>query len=238
MWGIPAEPVVRATKAVGFEDVSVKSGCRISTPGVAPWLPPGSKRSLKWEQASYSALLEMGLPPEAASLAVIRMKEGTTDGALGMSNLNGVGSGSDQLFFPTYHTTYRKGDKWVVCRDSATAFANDERQEWAVLYRIPDAKGQIWHVGEFLVCGNLSVFQPAPYGWMPRKGVLPADPYVTPPALIGSPHSPPVGLHGPILIPPPPAVGVHRPTPVPEPSGLALALVGLLGVVLFHRKGK
>lgn len=237
IWGEPA-PEVKTPVAASAMPVEVKGGCRIATPGIAPWLAPGSKRSPMWEQASYSALLQMGLPKEAASLAVIRMKNGQADGAVGMSNLYGIGSGSSQLYLPIYHTTYRKGDRWVVCRDSATAFGNDERQEWAVMYKVPDASGRIWHVGEFLVCGNLSVFIPAPIGWIPPSRTGSLGPGVTPadPQFRGhGPSGDPGGLY---LIPLPPAVPASKPTEVPEPGSLALLAAGLLGILYIRNKGK
>lgn len=236
LWGDPAEQLVTAS-AQSSMPVETKQGCRIATPGIAPWLAPGSKRSPLWEQATYSALQQMGLPKEAASLAVLRMKNGQADGAVGMSNLYGVGSGSSQLYLPIYHTSYRKGDRWVVCRDSATAFGNDERQEWAVTYKVPDATGTIWHVGEFLVCGNVSVFIPAPLGWMPPRGVLAPAPAVTPPPLVEAPHGPETGLHGPFLLPPP-GVIQHQPTKVAEPGSLVLVLAALASIIYIRRTGK
>lgn len=143
--------------------VDVRSGCRIVAFGVAPWLRPGAPKDAQWERRTHKALAAMGVPMDAASEAIKRMRAGASDDAIGMGNVEGVAMASGQYYLPSFSTTYAKNGRGTVCRDSATRFASDHRAEYAVVYRIQHGD-KTYHLGEFLACGNVSRFFPAPAG--------------------------------------------------------------------------
>lgn len=150
--------------------VDIKKGCKIAAFGVAPWLAPGAVRSPAWEVATQKALLGMGVPVEAAQRAIVALRSGSGGSPVGMSDSHGVSTIDNVIYYPTFNTTYKIAERYAVCNESRTNFGNNQRQEYAIVYRVTDASGYVWHVGEFLACGNVSLFSPAPKGWMPGDG--------------------------------------------------------------------
>lgn len=148
--------------------VDVRSGCRIAVFGVAPWLRPGAPKDAQWERRTHKALAAMGVPLDAAREAVKRMRAGASDDAIGMGNVEGVAMASGQYYLPVFSTTYSKNQRGTVCHDSQTRFASDHRVEYAVVYRIQHGD-KTYHLGEFLACGNVSRFFPAPPGNVMRN---------------------------------------------------------------------
>lgn len=191
--------------------VDLRSGCRIAVFGTAPWLKPGHEKDKAWEMRTHKALALMGIPPEAASVAVERMRIGKADDAIAMGNTTGIGISSGQVYAPRFTTTYLKNGRGAVCLDSRTRFRSDEQMEYAVLYKIQHA-GRTYHLGEFLACGNVSQFT------------------------VRYPEVPPTHLVYPEVPPTQPGEpSPHRGTPmypevneVPEPSTLALLCLALI----------
>lgn len=144
--------------------VDVRTGCRIAVFGVAPWLKPGKPKDAAWERRTRKALSAMGLPEQAMGQTIERMRAGRADDALGMGNVDGIATASGQTYLPSFSTTYMQGQRGVACHDSQTRFVSDYRREYAVVYRVAHA-GTVYHLGEFLACGNVSRFFPAPPGW-------------------------------------------------------------------------
>lgn len=156
-----------ATETATVTPVDVRMGCRIGAFGVAPWLKPGKPKNAAWEQRTRKALAAMGVPDEAAEMALTRMRSGRADDALGMGNMDGTATASGTTYLPSFSTTYMQGGRGVVCHDSQTRFVSDHRQEFAVVYRVAH-EDKVYHLGEFLACGNVSRFFPAPPGWTAR----------------------------------------------------------------------
>lgn len=208
--------------------VDVRTGCRIAAFGVAPWLPKGHARGMQWESATRRALAAMDLPDTVIDTAIARLRAGNPDEAIGMGNFEGQGTSTNALYLPAYSTTYRSGERYTVCHDSQTRFLSADRREYAIVYRIQH-QGQTFHIGEFLACGNVTRFFPAPPGW---RAVPPAAAHGAPvpgvPPAAGLPHG---GHIAPIPVP-------GQPNAVPEPSSLALALAGLAVVIGASRARK
>lgn len=202
-------------------NVNVHNGCRIATFGRYPWLPPGSPRTDAWRRDTTRALVLMGMPEETAIRAVARLSTVKPDGYVGMGDTHGLTTVSGQLYHPVFTTTYRSNGQAVVCQGTVTNFQNNERQESALLYHIPDAKGRVWHVGEFLACGNVSLFTPAAPGWLP-----PGVPGIIPPGG-GAPRN---GAG--------PAAGAGGSNNVPEPPTWALVLLAAAAGYFAWRKPK
>lgn len=154
---MPAKP--------GTTHINVKFKCLISAFGVAPWRAPGKDYTPQWELATADALFNVGVPKEAAPLAIAKLKD-KPDGAIGMGNTHGTLSNGPQLFYPVFATTYKMGEQYTACLGSATNFNSDARQEFATVHRFV-YKGETYWLGEFLACGNVTRFYPAPPGWVP-----------------------------------------------------------------------
>lgn len=209
---MPAKP--------GTTHIKTKFKCLISAFGVAPWRAPGKDYTPQWELATTEALFNMGVPKEGIPLALEKLKD-KPDGAIGMGNTHGTLSNGSQLFYPVFATTYKMGEQYTACLGSTTNFMVDTRQEFATVHRFV-YKGETYWLGEFLACGNVTRFYPAPPGWVP---------FTVPPG--GSPGAGPGGSgpggadrFGPGV--------VHK---VPEPSSVLL-LALCLGIAIWARKNK
>lgn len=215
-WGVPTdEPPAALQTGQTFE---VRSSCAIPQFGRYPWRVVGGTMNAQWETATRSALGKAGLPAGAVDVAIRRLKGVTPDDFVGFTNTHGLSSRGDATYLPTFATTWRNGDRWVLCERSRTNFRSDTQSEHALLYRVPH-EGRVWHVGMFLACGNVSVFTPAPLGWVPPL-----------------PRAEPRGL-----VVPPDASGRGLPLPgdavreVPEPGSFAL-MVAALGALFWRKK--
>ena len=207
--------------------VRIRMGCKIGVFGVAPWRPQSAARDHLWEHKTRLAFGTMGLPPEAAAMAVRRIQHGQPDGAIAMSNTHGTAVvGEAGLYLPVFHTTSSTGDLHASCIGSTTNFGNDHRSEHATVYRVRH-EGVTYHVGEILVCGNVTRFFPAPPGWMP---------YAAAPALAHGAPAPAAGARGAITVLPQPAVLEQSAKPIPEPSTLALIGVAVAGFIATTRR--
>lgn len=209
----------------------VRTGCRITRFGVASWRFSRETKDEQWSTMTYQAMRAAGLPEGAAAKAVAAMRAGKPDETLGMGDAFGQAHTSGMYFLSRYDTSYRTGNRYTACLDSATRFGND-RQESATVYRIAH-DGQVYFVGEFLACGNVTRFYPAAPTWTP--GVTPAVP-----GPVGTPQAP--GAIYPLPGPGLPHGGrpgkPTRPSQVvavnetPEPGTLALFGAAVAGLVL------
>jgi hypothetical protein len=197
--------------------VDLRSGCRIAVFGTAPWLKPGRAKDKAWELRTHKALALMGIPPEAANIAVERMRSGKADDAVAMGNTTGIGLSSGQVYAPRFTTTYLKNGRGAVCRDSRTRFRTDTQMEYAVLYKIQYA-GRTYHLGEFLACGNVSQFMVRD----PAAPIRPGGTQSEAPIQPGDAQSEAL-IPGVPMYPEMPVVNE-----VPEPSTLALLCLALL----------
>lgn len=223
-----------------------RTGCRISRFGVAPWRPNGAPRDERWADMTGRALRAAGLPEEAAAKAIVAMRTGKADETAGLGNDHGQAHTSGMYFRKGFDTTYRVGNHYTLCHDSATRFTDPSRQESTTIYRIPHG-GQVYFVGEFLTCGNVTRFYPAPPAALPPAAVAPPGaiggpgaPYPLPPA--GTPHGGAPGGPPLVFIPLPPGpVGggwVGRPPTnnVSEPPMGALFVAAIAAIIWFKRK--
>lgn len=201
-WGTLVAPVPGAAK------LDQHRGCKVGAFGASPWLRPGQPRGGEWVERTLAALRSMGMPQDAAVEAVARMRQGTDAQPLAMGNTHGVATVSGRLYLPVWSTTFSKGERYGVCTPTRTDFANDYRQEFGVVYVVRGADGREWHVGEFLACGNVSLFTPALPGWAPWPGYPDG----------GGPGTGGAGRHD-----------------TPEPGTWALALLALVALYLTKR---
>ena len=214
-WGVPSsEPPLALQGGQTFE---TRAACVIPQFGRYPWREVGAPMDDRWEAATRAALTKQGLPAGAVTVALSRLRAVTPDEFVGFSNTHGVSS-SRALYLPTFATTWRRGGQWVLCESSRTNFRSDTQFEHALLYRVPYL-GREYHVGMFLACGNVSVFTPAPSGWMPPVPRAEPRGLVVPPGASGR------GL-------PLPGGPVHE---VPEPGSLAL-MIAALGALLWKKQ--
>ena len=216
-----------ALQAAVSRGVRIRMGCKVGAFGVAPWRLQSAPRDHAWEHKTLLAFGTMGLPPEAAAMAVRRIKHGQPDGAIAMANTHGIAVvGEASLYLPVFHTTSTTGDQHTSCIGSTTNFGNDHRTEHATVYRVAH-EGTTYHVGEILVCGNVTRFFPAPLGWMP---------YATAPALAHGAPAPAHGAPGDITALPQPSALERRTSPIPEPGTLALMGVAVAGFIAITRR--
>lgn len=239
-------PVILSNvSAAAARHFDVRTGCRISRFGVAPWRFNRETKDATWGDMTYRALTAAGMPEPAALMAVTAMRTGKPDETLGMGDTYGQGHTSAMYFLPRYDSTYRTGNRYTACLDSGTRFGND-RQESATVYRIGH-EGKVYFVGEFLACGNVTRFYPAPPAWLPPvvtpvPGSLPL-PYSDIPPL-GAPHAPnpvypsPAPQTWPGGPPVAPVVPFRPPLTrdVPEPGTLALVGAAVAAIIWIKRK--
>lgn len=141
--------------------VDVYSGCRIARWGNAPVLKPNEDRDFTWDRGMRKALLKASVPLEVIADVVPRMAENNRhDEFIGMGNTYGI-SESGRVFSPSFTTTYKSNNRYAVCLNSQTNFLSNTQREYAKLFI---SNG--WYIGEFLACGNVSVFHLAPKDWV------------------------------------------------------------------------
>lgn len=145
------------------KSLEVRDNCRIKKFGVAPWRV--GEKNAEWEQHTRLALVAMGLPVDAIDKAILKLRD-KSDGAVGFGNKYGMPTNSKNYYLPAFETTYKKNNIYTVCHASSTDFKDNLQQEFATFYLV-EHNGITYHIGEFLACGNVSRFFPAPNGWMP-----------------------------------------------------------------------
>lgn len=204
--------------------MDIRIGCRISAFGVAPWNAPGKTKDLLWEIDTRRALRAMSVPDAVVAIAIARMRTGKADDVAGFGDADGL-TATGQAYESRFSTTYRSGERRVVCHDSGTRFNSEHRREFATVHRIAH-EGTTYHVGEFLACGNVSRFYPAAAAPVPRQMRGEQQPAPEGQAAPRSPSSSP--KHA--------APGRLIVNQVPEPGVLALSALALVGAVYARKK--
>jgi hypothetical protein len=140
----------------GDARVSIHVGCKIERFGVAPWAPPGSEWTPERRLATQIALTQMGLPLASAYKATGAIEHDVPTTMLEASNLGATDRAGTT--YSRFHTTFasRKNGR-VTCLESRTDFPTDNRTEAARVWIVDG-----YTVGEFMRCGNVSVFFPGP----------------------------------------------------------------------------
>jgi hypothetical protein len=219
-----------------------RKDCRISRFGHYPWLKPGTKPDAEWEARTHQALRIAGVPREKTADVIQRIKAKSFDDYLFTNNQYAV-SGSGVSFLPHFWMTWRNGNKWVICENSATNFSDDGRTEQAELYKVQINDNHWLYVSVYIACGNVSVMTEAPAGWVPHESLKPRVPH---PRDHGQQYAPIPGPGGLWYWPVPfSRPNEAAPTPngpgntVPEPSTIYLTMLGIalvIGIAIARKK--
>jgi hypothetical protein len=146
--------------------LDVRDNCKIGKFGVAPWRKQAEPKDAAWEAHTRLALSAMALTPAAVDKAVVALRR-APDTAAVLGNRYGMPINSGSYYLPVFETTFRRSDGvYTICHASTTDFADDQQMEGATVHVIQDG-AMTYHIGEFLACGNISRFLPAPPGWLP-----------------------------------------------------------------------